>query len=128
MFRFIRPPLAVVGNETVAEDTLADGEKKAVAVAEVELANGEGAPLAAEDELELDAAFVLVFLFLFFSLTCLPTNRAATFSPDAAPCAIRSCLSNAVPAAVLFQSNSLRGVASAVFLVSRIHSFSCCGS
>jgi len=105
VFRFIRPPLAVVGNETVAEDTLADGEKKAVAVAEVELADFEGAP--AEDELELDAAFVLVFLFLFFSSTCLPTNRAATFSPNAAPCAIRSCLSNAVAAAVLvFQSNS----------------------
>ena len=60
MFRFIRPPLAVVGNETVAEDTLADGEKKAVAVA--------------EDELELDAAFVLVFLFVFFlQLACPPT-------------------------------------------------------
>ena len=92
------------GNETVSEDTLVDGEKKAVAVAEVELADGEGAP--AEDELELDAAFVLVFLFLFFSSTCLPTNRAATFSPNAAPCAIRSCWSNAVAAAVLFQSNS----------------------
>ena len=101
-FRFIRLPLVVVGNETVAEDTLADGEKKAVAVAEVELADGEGAP--AEDELELDAALVLVFLF-FFSSTCLPTIRAATSSPDAAPCAISSCLSNAV-AAVLFQSNS----------------------
>jgi hypothetical protein len=61
--------LVVVGNETVAEDTLADGEKKAVAVAEVELADVErlkveGAP--AEDELELDAAFVLFFLFFFF--------------------------------------------------------------
>ena len=72
MFRFIRPPLAVVGNETVAEDTLADGEKKAVAVAEVELAEVEGSP--AEDELELDAAFVLVFLFLFFlQFACPPT-------------------------------------------------------
>ena len=44
----------MVGKETVAEDTLADGEKKAVAVAEVELADVEEAP--AEDELELDAA------------------------------------------------------------------------
>ncbi len=31
--------MVVVGNETVAEDTLPDGEKKAVAVAEVELAD-----------------------------------------------------------------------------------------
>ena len=46
--------MVVVGNETAAEDTLADGEKKAVAVAEVELADVEEAP--AEDELELDAA------------------------------------------------------------------------
>ena len=63
----------MVGNETVAEDTLADGEKKAVAVAEVELAaDVEGAP--AEDELELDAAFVLVFLFFYFlQLACPPT-------------------------------------------------------
>ena len=43
-----------VGYEAVAEDTLADGQKKAVAVAEVELADVEAAP--AEDELELDAA------------------------------------------------------------------------
>ena len=75
-----------------------------MAVAVVELADVDGAQ--AEDELELDAAFVLVFLIFFFSSTCLPTNHAATFSPDAAPCAIRSCLSNAVAAAVLFQSNS----------------------
>ena len=62
----------MVGNETVAEDTLADGEKKAVAVAEVELAGFEGAP--AEDELELDGAFVLVFLFFFFlQLACPPS-------------------------------------------------------
>ena len=48
--------MVVVGNETAAEDTLADGEKKAVTVAEVELAdvNVEEAPV--EDELELDAA------------------------------------------------------------------------
>ena len=58
--------------ESVAEDTLADGEKKAVAVAEVELADGEGAP--AEDELELDAAFVLLLLFFFFlQLACSPS-------------------------------------------------------
>jgi hypothetical protein len=65
---------SAVGNETVAEDTLADGEKKAVAVAEVELADVEGAP--AEDELELDAAFVLVFLFFFFlQLACPSVQR-----------------------------------------------------
>ena len=39
--------MVVVGNETAAEDTLADGEKKTVAVAEVELADVEEAP--AED-------------------------------------------------------------------------------
>jgi hypothetical protein len=57
-FRFIRLPLVAVGNETVAEDTLPDGEKKEVTVAEVELADVKEAP--AEDELELGAAFVLV--------------------------------------------------------------------
>ena len=48
----------------LSEDTLADGEKNAVAVAEVELADVEEAP--AEGELELDEAFVLIFLFFFF--------------------------------------------------------------
>ena len=48
-FRFIRLPVVEVGYEAVAEDTLADGQKKAVAVAEVELADVEAAP--AEDEL-----------------------------------------------------------------------------
>ena len=80
MFRFIRPPLAVVGNKTVAEDTLANGEKKAVAVAEVELADVEGAP--AEDELELDAAFVLDHWFScsfsFFNLLAHPCSDIIT--------------------------------------------------
>jgi len=79
----------VVGNETVAEDTLADGEKKAVAVAEVELADVEEAP--AEDA-GARCSLRLGFLFLFFSSTCLPTIRAETSSPDAAACAISSCL------------------------------------
>ena len=39
----IRLPVVEVGYESVAEDTLADGEKKAVAVAEVELADVEAA-------------------------------------------------------------------------------------
>ncbi len=56
----------------LSEDTLADGEKNAVAVAEVELADVEEAP--AEDELELDEAFVLIFLFFFFrQLACPPS-------------------------------------------------------
>ena len=88
----------MVGNETVAEDTLADGEKKAVAVAEVELAaDVEGAP--AEDELELDAAFVLVFLFFFFlQLACPPSvqrhpHRMQHLVRSAAACQMQLLLS-----------------------------------
>ncbi len=44
MFSLYPSACVVVGNETVAEDTLADGEKKAAAVAEVELADVEEAP------------------------------------------------------------------------------------
>jgi hypothetical protein len=102
VFRFIRPPLAVVGNETVAEDTLADGETKAVALTEVELADVEGHQQRTS-RLELDAAFVLVFLFFFFSST---VQRHFHRMQHLYTCAIRSCLSNAVAAAVLFQSNS----------------------
>ena len=43
-FRFIRLPVVVIGNKTVAEDKMANGEKKAAAVAEVELADVEEAP------------------------------------------------------------------------------------
>ena len=37
-------PVVVIGNKTVAEDKMANGEKKAAAVAEVELADVEEAP------------------------------------------------------------------------------------
>ena len=69
-----------------------------------ELADVEEAP--ARGRAGARCSLRLGFLFFFFSSTCLPTIRAETSSPDAAACAISSCLSNAVAAAVLFQSNS----------------------
>jgi hypothetical protein len=70
VFRFIRPPLAVVGNETVAEDTLADGEKKAVAVAdlEVELADVEGAPAERTSWSSMQPSSWFSCSFFFFNL------------------------------------------------------------
>ena len=49
--------MVVVGNETVAEDTLADGEWK-VEVADVELADIKEAPAEHELDPELDAGVV----------------------------------------------------------------------